>query len=189
MLRPLIAALFCLTALAGGAQASGSGGGGDKKPQVEASIGVHNMVVHPSEAIREPVTGVRLNITQFSYPGVPERAACRTVIRIENDSPHKVALYTLIRTYDSAKVGLGTWMTPSGELAPGQAGERLYSCKLARYMVLDRGSAGGWPNTCHVDGEERSPCPIQFVLDVNIDFLPGSPPPSVGGQQAATPKP
>ena len=171
--------LCCLLALGGSALAAG--GGDDKPPPVEASTGVRDMVVHPAEMISDPVTVVRLNITQFSYPGVPERAACRTVIRIENESPHKISLYTLIRTFDSAKAPLGTWMTPSGELRPGQSGERLYSCKLARYVVLDRGSAVGWPNTCQIDGEDRNPCPVQFRFDVNIDFLPGAPSPSAGG--------
>lgn len=176
MSRLLVSSLACLLSLMGGtALASGGGGeGGGGKPMavIDSSTGVHGMVLKPADIISDPVTGVRLNITQFSYPGVPERAACRTVIRLENDSSHKVAFYTLVRTFDTAQAALGTWMTPSGELSPGQSGERLYSCKLARYMVLDRGSAGGWPNSCQVDGEERSPCPIQLILDVNIDFLP-----------------
>ncbi|MGE4280378.1 MAG: hypothetical protein AB7G62_12365 [Magnetospirillum sp.] len=178
MSRLLVSCLVCLLSLGGTALASGGGGegggegGGKPMAVIDSSTGVHNMVLKPAESISEPVTGVRLNITQFSYPGVPERAACRTVIRVENDSTHKVAFYSLVRTFDAAKSALGTWMTPSGELGPGQSGERLYSCKLARYMVLDRGAAGGWPNSCQVDGEERSPCPIQLILDVNIDFLP-----------------
>ncbi|MCA1910123.1 MAG: hypothetical protein LDL39_17375 [Magnetospirillum sp.] len=176
MPRLLVPCLICLMALSGPALAAG-GGGGDAKTSatIDSSVGIRGMVLKPAEVINQPVTGVRLNITQFSYPGVPERAACRTVIRVENDSPHKVGFYTLVRTFDTAKAALGTWMTPSGELAPGQSGERLYSCKLARYMVLDRGSAEGWPNSCLVDGEERSPCPIQLILDVNIDFLPADP--------------
>jgi len=173
MARLLVPSLLCLLSLGGTALAAGGGdSAGKSATTIDSSVGVRGMVLKPAEAITEPVTGVRLNITQFSYPGVPERAACRMVIRAENDSAHKVAFYTLVRTFDTTKSALGTWMTPSGELAPGQSGERLYSCKLARYMVLDRGSAGGWPNICHVDGEERSPCPIQLTLDVNIDFLP-----------------
>ncbi|OJX74768.1 hypothetical protein [Magnetospirillum sp. 64-120] len=177
MSRLLVSSLVCLLSLGGTAFASGGGegggeGGGKPAAVIDSNIGVRGMVLKPADVISEPITGVRLNITQFSYPGVPERAACRTVIRVENDSSHKVAFYSLVRTFDTAKEALGTWMTPSGELTPGQSGEKLYSCKLARYMVLDRGAAGGWPNSCQVDGEERSPCPIQLTLDVNIDFLP-----------------
>lgn len=187
MPRLLAPCLVCLIALSGPALAAGDGGGDAKNATtIDSSVGVRGMVMKPAETITEPVTGVRLNITQFSYPGVPERAACRTVIRVENDSPHKVGFYTLVRTFDTTKQALGTWMTPSGELAPGQSGERLYSCKLARYMVLDRGSAGGWPNSCQVDGEERSPCPIQLILDVNIDFLPADP--KADGGKAPPPK-
>ena len=181
MLRNRLAPLFicALALLSGPALAAGGGSeGGGKPAAIELSRGVKGMILNPTGTVSEPVTGVRLNITQFSYPGVPERAACRTVIRVENDSVSTIAFYSLIRTFDSQEEPLGTWMTPSGILAPGQAGERLYSCKIARYMVLDRGSAGGWPNTCHVDGIDRTPCPIQLTFDVNIDFLPNSPPAS-----------
>jgi len=188
MARLLVPSLFCLLSLGGTALAAGGGGDGASKSAttIDSSVGIRGMVLKPAETISEPVIGVRLNITQFSYPGVPERAACRMVIRAENDSAHKVAFYTLVRTFDTAKEALGTWMTPSGELAPGQSGEKLYSCKLARYMVLDRGSAGGWPNICHVDGEERNPCPIQLTLDVNIDMLPADA--KNGGGKAAPAK-
>lgn len=168
---------FCaLILLSGTALAAGSGSeDGGKPAAIELSRGVQDMILNPTGATSEPVTGVRLNITQFSYPGVPERAACRTVIRVENQSASTVAFYTLIRTFDLQEAPLSTWMTPSGILAPGQSGERLYSCKIARYMVLDRGSASGWPNTCHVDGIDRTPCPIQLTFDSNIDFSPNTP--------------
>lgn len=187
MVRVLVSSLCCLLSLGGTALAAGGGGDGAGKSAttIDSSVGVRDMVLNPAEAISEPVAGVRLNITQFSYPGVPERAACRMVIRTENDSAHKVAFYSLVRTFDSAKEALGTWMTPSGELAPGQSGEKLYSCKLGRYMVLDRGAAGGWPNSCQIDGEDRNPCPIQLILDANIDFLP-APAKNEGGKTPAT---
>ncbi|MBR9970908.1 hypothetical protein [Magnetospirillum sulfuroxidans] len=179
MSRPRLTALsFCmLVALGNSAMASGGGEeGGGKVPAIELSKGVKDMVLHPASGISDPVPAIRLNVTQFSYPGVPERASCRTVIRVENGSPATIAFYTLIRTFDGEKQPLGTWMTPSGKLAPGESSERLYSCKIARYMVLDRGSAGGWPNTCHIDGIDRTPCPIELTFDVNIDFLPDSAP-------------
>lgn len=168
---PALLSLFLLMAAD---PALASGGGGDDKPAVPVTVakGVRDLKLSPSPTLSEAIKGVRLNITQFSYPGVPERASCRTVIRVENASEHTIAFYSLIRTFDTQQVPLGTWMTPSGELPPGKSGERLYSCKLARYMVLDRGSAGGWPNTCVVDGEERSPCPLELTFDANMDFLP-----------------
>lgn len=167
--------LLALSMLLAANPALAAGGGDDKAaapPATAVSKGVRDLKLSPSPTLSEPIKGVRLNITQFSYPGVPERASCRTVIRVENASDHTIAFYSLIRTFDTQQVPLGTWMTPSGELPPGKSGERLYSCKLARYMVLDRGSAGGWPNTCLVDGEERSPCPLELTFDANMDFLP-----------------
>ncbi|TNC95210.1 MAG: Uncharacterized protein FD119_2631 [Stygiobacter sp.] len=168
---PVVLSLFLLMATD---PAQAAGGGGDDKPaaSVAAAKGVRDLQLAPSQTLSEPIKGVRLNITQFSYPGVPERASCRTVIRVENTSEHTIAFYSLIRTFDTQQVPLSTWMTPSGELPPGKSGERLYSCKLARYMVLDRGSAGGWPNTCLVDGDERSPCPLELTFDANMDLLP-----------------
>lgn len=177
MRRPLLLALAVASlAVQSPAWAEEGGEGGKKKDSllILESVGSHNLVLELPAGISEPISGVSLNITQFSYPGVPDRASCRTVIKVENDSTHKVSFYSLVRTFDNEKQPISTWMTPSGELAPGQAQERLYSCKLARFMVLDRASAGGWPNICEVDGEERNPCPIQLTFDSNIDFLPAA---------------
>ena len=175
MLRPLLSAVAVVCALAA-LPVRASEGGGEKKNDnaiIMDSVGIQDLELKPAQDISDPVRGVTLNVTQFSYPGVPERAACRTVIKVANDSPHRVEIYSLIRTFDREKQPLSTWMTPSGKLAPGEAQERLYSCKLARYMVLDRGAAAAWPNVCVIDGEDRNPCPIQLQLDSNIDFLPG----------------
>lgn len=172
MRRPFTPFALSVLLLATGPALAASGGGDKPAAPAAVSKGIRDLQLPPASTISEPIKGVRLNITQFSYPGVPERAACRTVIRVENASEHTIAFYTLIRTFDPQQVPLGTWMTPSGELPPGKSGERLYSCKLSRYMVLDRGSAGGWPNTCQIDGEERSPCPLELTFDANMDFLP-----------------
>ena len=62
-------------------------------------------------------------------------------------------------------------MVPTGALAPGQSSERLYSCKSARYVVLDQQTLEGWPGRCTVNGEDRSPCPLTLALEANLNIV------------------
>ena len=193
MLRLVLSAPACLAVLLvlfapAAAQARGGGRTGNSEANTsgglptDSSVGVHGMVIK-SPLVAETIGRVTLNVTQFSYPGVPERAACRLVIRTDNESEHTVALYTLLRTFSAEKTPLGTWMVPSGKLAPGESSERLYSCKAARYVLIDRTSQLAWPGVCAVEADQRAPCPLEMSLELNIDFLP-DPPPSTSGPDA-----
>ena len=123
---------------------------------------------HPSP---DRIGGLKIIVNQVMYPGVPDRAACRFVIRAVNNGSATVSAYTLLRTLDGEKSELNTWMVPTGSLAPGQSSERLYSCKNARYLVIDQQTLEGWPGRCMVNGEERSPCPLTLTLEANLNIV------------------
>lgn len=112
--------------------------------------------------------GLRIIVTQVNYPGVPERSACRFLVRAVNESKQKIGAHALLRTFDSYNASLNTWLVPTGELSPGQTTERIYSCKMAQSMVLDLTSASGWPGRCTIDGTEHSPCPATLQLESNL---------------------
>lgn len=112
--------------------------------------------------------GLRIIVTQVNYPGVPERSACRFLVRAVNESKQKIGAHALLRTFDSYNASLNAWLVPTGELSPGQTTERIYSCKMAQSMILDLTSASGWPGRCTIDGTEHSPCPATLQLESNL---------------------
>lgn len=140
------------------------------KPQAP-SIAVQRVDLAPPPIIADRIGGLKIVITQVNYPGVPDRAACRFVVRVNNSSTVTVSAYALLHTLDGEKNELNTWMVPTGALAPGQSSDRLYSCKLAQYLVLDQQAMGGWPGRCTVNGEERAPCPLTLVLEANLNII------------------
>lgn len=160
---------FALLAGASTAQAASSPGGKDKP--TPPSISVQHASLQPLAAITERIGGLRILITQVNFPGVPDRSACRFVVRIVNEGRETVAAHTLLHTYDAAHAELNTWMVPTGTLAPGQSAERLYSCKTAQYLLLDRQNMSGWPGRCTINGEERAPCPLSLSVEANLNFI------------------
>lgn len=175
--------LLAVSNLAAPAWASSGGGGGAKTGKgteqgsrdaqtMAASIGQHGVVLAPARQVDKPIDGVYVNVAQFRVPGVADRAACRTLIRVENRSGHKVSFYTLMRVHNAGGVAQATWMVPSGMLADGESGERLYSCQIARYLKIDQSVTDAWPVTCTIDGTDLNPCPLRLTLDSNIDALP-----------------
>jgi len=140
--------------------------GANKEPP--PSLPVERVKFDPLPAITERIGGLKIVITQVNYPGVPERAACRFVVRAINEGTETISAHALLRTYDTYKSELNTWLVPTGALAPGATAERLYSCKTAQYLVFDRGSMGGWPGRCVVNGEERAPCPLTLAVEANM---------------------
>lgn len=157
-----------LVAGTGMAQASSAPKEGKTLPP---SIAVQRADLLPPPIIADRVGGLKITVTQVMYPGVPDRAACRFVVRAVNSGRVTVSTYALMRTLDSEKAELNTWMVPTGALAPGQASEKLYSCKTAQYLVLDKQSLEGWPGRCMVNGEERSPCPLTLALEANLNII------------------
>jgi hypothetical protein len=163
----LIAA--ALTAMAAfGVQASSAPKEGKELPP---SIATQHADLQPPPIVADRIGGLKIIANQVMYPGVPDRAACRFVIRAVNNGSATVSAYTLLRTLDGEKSELNTWMVPTGSLAPGQASERLYSCKNARYLVIDQQTLEGWPGRCMVNGEERSPCPLTLALEANLNIV------------------
>ncbi|HLO77576.1 MAG TPA: hypothetical protein VK196_14055 [Magnetospirillum sp.] len=135
------------------------------------SIAVQQANLLPPPIIAERIEGLKITATQVMYPGVPDRAACRFVVRSVNRGTATISTYALLQILDGEKAELNTWMVPTGPLAPGQASERLYSCKTAQYLVLDQQSLSGWPGRCMVNGEERSPCPLTLTLEANLNLI------------------
>jgi hypothetical protein len=160
---------FALLAGASTVQASSSSGGKDKP--APPAIGIQHASLQPLPIVTERIGGLRIVINQVNFPGVPDRSACRFVVRAVNEGRETVAAHTLLHTYDGTKGELNTWMVPTGTLAPGQSAERLYSCKTAQYLVLDRQNMGGWPGRCTVNGEERAPCPLSLSLEANLNLI------------------
>lgn len=156
--------------VAGASAATASSAPKDDKA-LPASISLQRADLLPPPIIADRIGGLKIIVTQVMYPGVPDRAACRFVVRAVNNGSATVSAYALMRTLDGAKAEVNTWMVPTGALAPGQASERLYSCKSAHYLVLDQQTLGGWPGRCTVNGEERSPCPLTLALEANLNIV------------------
>lgn len=171
MSKTCTAALTAFALLAGTstAQAASSSGGKDKP--APPAIGIQHASLQPLPGITDRIGGLRIIITQVNFPGVPDRSACRFVVRAINEGRETVAAHTLLHTYDGTKDALNTWMVPTGTLAPGQSAERLYSCKTAQFLVLDRQSMTGWPGRCTINGEERSPCPLTLAVEANLNLI------------------
>ncbi|CAA7623900.1 conserved exported hypothetical protein [Magnetospirillum sp. LM-5] len=159
-----------LLPIPGWASGGGGGGGGADKP-APPSIAIQKRVLKPAPTVLDPIGGFRVAITQVSYPGVPERSACRLLARAFNTGTEKVGLFLMVHTFDSHKVPLNSWLIPTAEVAPGQSIERIYSCKLAQYLKLDVANAGAWPAICKVGGEERSPCPVTLNFEANLELI------------------
>lgn len=135
-------------------------------------VAIQRVELQPPPIVADRIGGLKMIVTQVNYPGVPDRAACRFVVRSINSGQVSMSAYALLRTLNSEKAELNIWMVPTGPLAPGQSSERLYSCKTAQYLVLDQQTLGGWPGRCLVNGEERSPCPLTLTLEANLSLLP-----------------
>lgn len=151
------------------AHAASSSGAKDKP--TPPSIAVQRASLKPLSGASEQIGGLRIIVTQVNYPGVPDRSACRFLVRAVNEGAERVGAYALMRTYDGEKEELNTWMVPTGDLAPGESAERLYSCKTAQYLSFDRQTMGGWPGRCTVNGEERTPCPLTLSVEANLNLL------------------
>lgn len=183
-----VAAMLCrpLPALAAG---GGKGAQGERDAYtMSASLGQKGVALAPPKHAGTPIDGVGINVAQFLTPGVPDRNACRTLVRVENRSGHKVAFYILLRVYSAEGNQMATWMAPSGNLADGEASERMYSCQIARYLKVDQGVTDAWPVTCTIDGNDLNPCPLRLSLDSNIDGLPADVVPKApggGGEEGA----
>lgn len=163
----IVAALAMVT----GATAALASSAPKEGKSLPPSIAVQRADLQPPSIIADRIAGLKISVTQVMYPGVPDRAACRFVVRAVNSGSVTVSAYALMHTLDGEKAELNTWMVPTGPLAPGQASEKLYSCKTAQYLVLDKQTLGGWPGRCLVNGEERSPCPLTLALEANLNII------------------
>lgn len=114
---------------------------------------------------------VRITVSLISFPGVPERSACRMLFRAVNETAVPVEMAALLHTYDTYRADQNSWLVPTGTMQPGQQIERLYSCKGASFLSLDQRSDHGWPRSCAVAGEVRTPCPVALKLDSNLQIL------------------
>lgn len=180
-------AKMCLPALAGKIVVTGammalystaqaaSGGNTVKEKILPPSIAVQRASFKPLPTVTEHIGGLKIIVSLVNHPGVPDRVSCRFVVRTVNEGRERVAAYALLHTFNGAKSEMNSWMVPTGDLAPGQSAERLYSCKSAQYLVLDQTSIGGWPGRCVVNGEERSPCPLTVALEANLNFMDKAP--------------
>lgn len=119
---------------------------------------------------------IHIIVTVVSYPGVPERSACRLLYKAVNQSREEVELSTQLTTFDSEKMDLNTWLVPTGAMKPGQSVERLYSCKTASFITLDQKTDYGWPRSCRVNGEKLTPCTVPVKIDFNLPEFAGDPP-------------
>jgi hypothetical protein len=161
--RRFIAVLSMVAALAAPATARAA-----QSDELPPSIPVEKASFQPLSTAGERIDGLKIVITQVRYPGVPDRASCRVIVRSINQGTQTVAAHALVRTYDAGKSEMNAWLVPTGALPPGAATERLYSCKTAQFVVLDRGTLGGWPGRCMVGGEERAPCPLTLAVEANL---------------------
>lgn len=153
-----------------GASTAWAASSANDKP-LPPSIAVQRASLEPPAVITDRIGGLRIIITQVNYPGVPDRASCRFVVRAVNQGHERIATHALLRTFNGDKEVLNTWMVPTGELAPGQSSERLYSCKTAQYLQIDRQSLNGWPGRCEINGEERTPCPLSVGVEANLNLI------------------
>ncbi|CAA7625333.1 hypothetical protein [Magnetospirillum sp. UT-4] len=165
--RP-VAFAAVLACLAMAPHAWAAGGGGEKKELPH--LGPTKAVVLKALKGTTDAVGLKINVTQVNFPGVPERAACRMTVRVSNPGSRPMATHLLLKTFDTYKAAANTWLIPTGEVAPGATVERLYSCKMAQFLVFDQDSASAWPNRCTVEGEESSPCPVGLLFETNLNL-------------------
>lgn len=170
-MNKITSAMVMALAMVGGTSVALASSAPKEPKSLPPSIAVQRADLQPPSIIADRIPGLKITVTQVMYPGVPDRAACRFVVRAVNSGSATVSAYTLMRTLDGEKAELNTWMVPTGPLAPGEASEKLYSCKTAQYLVLDKQTLGGWPGRCLVNGEERSPCPLTLALEANLNII------------------
>lgn len=170
MSKTFAAALTVCALLVAGTNARASSAPASKDKPAAPAVGIQRVSLPPPSTAGERLGGLRIIITQVSFPGVAESRSCRFSVRAINDSHETVSFYTLLRTFDGAKGELNSWMVPTGDLAPGQASERLYSCKMAQFLSVDRDSMSSWPGRCMINGDERSPCPLTVSLEANMNL-------------------
>lgn len=163
----MVAALAMLT----GASAALAASAPKESKQLPPSLPIQRADLTPLPVVADRVGGLKIVVNQVMTPGVPERAACRVVVRAYNGGASTVSAYALLHTQDAEKTAINTWMVPTGILAPGETSEKLYSCRYAQYLVVDRQTLGGWPGRCVINGEERSPCPLTIGLEANLKIV------------------
>lgn len=164
-------AIVVAVTMIAGASASVASAAPKEGKSLPPSIAVQRAELLPPAIVADHIDGLKITVTQVMYPGVPDRAACRFVVRAVNGGSATVSAHALMHTLDGEKAELNTWLVPTGALAPGQASEKLYSCKTAQYLVLDKATLGGWPGRCLINGEERSPCPLTLALEANLNII------------------
>jgi hypothetical protein len=157
MAAGLVAATACLAAAAAMANRPNGGNGGDLGEAILTAAS-------PAEA-EGPI---RITAVQVFFPGVPERFACRMQLTVANEGDRVISLRTLLTTRDGDNQLVNSWLVPSGILAPGEAVERIYSCKQADRLTVSRESPHGWPTVCVVGGEEVSPCPVALRISTSL---------------------
>lgn len=143
---------------------------GKDKP-APPTIPYQEVSLDPLPSVSGKIGGLKIYVTQVYYAGLPDRAACRFVVRAINRTNGHLAAYTLLKTFDGDKAALNTWMVPTGDLAPGETSEKQYSCKTAQYLEVDRQSASGWPGRCELNGKEVTPCPLSVGVEANLHVL------------------
>jgi hypothetical protein len=168
-------AIVTAVATVAGATAAMAASAPKEGKELPPSMAIQRTSLKPPSIITETVGALKISITQVMYPGVPDRAACRFVVRATNDGRATVSANALLRTLNAEKGNLNSWNVPTGSLAPGETAERLYSCKTAHYVVLDQDSLSNWPGRCTVNGEERSPCPLGVSLEANLNIIAKQP--------------
>ena len=67
------------------------------------SIAVQRADLVPPPIVVDRVGGLKISVSQVMYPGVPDRAACRFVVRSINSGTATVSTYALLRTLDGNK--------------------------------------------------------------------------------------
>ncbi|MBI5163103.1 MAG: hypothetical protein HY985_04285 [Magnetospirillum sp.] len=169
--RTWLPALTATALAAWAVAASAASPTGDKAAPAPPSMGVLREILlrAPSDTAMGTVA---VTVMQINYPGVPERAACRMQIVIANEGKSQINLRTLLVTLDDSKTLIDNWLVPSGTIAPGKSVERLYSCKIASTLTVDRDSAYGWPRQCDVNGVEMSPCPLALRVSSSLPMPP-----------------
>ena len=62
-------------------------------------------------------------------------------------------------------------MVATGPFKGGTDVTRLYSCKAADTIGIPRDNDYAWPNTCEINGEEQTPCPVEIHLSSTLAII------------------
>ena len=111
---------------------------------------------------------LHLTVEQVFFPGLSERVGCRMQISARNDTGTPVSLRLLVNGFDDSKAVVDTWLVPTGDLKPGEEVMRIYSCVAGHEFAVSEASPYGWPQTCVVDGNTMSPCPLGLAVTTII---------------------